>query len=55
MISLILVVCSLFVYHLGFGLLIECCFIFMFATLELNATGVVFGEELWKEDQSLFL
>ena len=45
----------LFVYHLWYGLLIVCCFIFMFATLEVNATGVVFREDLLKKDESLFL
>ena len=27
----------------------------MFATLDINAIGVVFGEDLWKKDGSLFL
>ena len=40
----------LFVYHLWYGLLIVCCSIFMFATLDINATEVVFGEDLSEED-----
>ena len=40
----------LFVYQLWYGLLIECCSIFMFATLDINATEVVFGEDLSEED-----
>ena len=52
---LILVGWCLVVYHLWFGLLIECCFIFMFATLEINATGVVSGKDLLKKNRSLLL
>ena len=50
-----LVVCYLFVCHLWLGLLIDCCVTFMFATLEINATGVVFGKDLSEKDESLFL
>ena len=45
----------LFVYHLWYGLLIVCCSIFMFATLDINATEVVFGEDLSEEDDIYFL
>ena len=45
----------LFVYQLWYGLLIECCSIFMFATLDINATEVVFGEDLSEKDDIYFL
>ena len=45
----------LFVYHLWYGLLIVCCSIFMFATLDINATKVVFGGDLSEKDDIYFL
>ena len=54
MISLILVVCPLFICHSWFGLLIACC-LFHVATLVINATGVVFGKDLSEEDDIYLL